>query len=77
MAFQQVPVFLGHGLEDEKVFVNLGREAAGCLEALGLQVFWKEYGGPGHWYSKDILNDIKRFLDGQGQNILVDSPNVE
>lgn len=62
MVFQRVLVFLGHGVEDEKAFVDLGREAAGCLTVLGIDVCWNEYEGLGHWYSREMLNDIKGFL---------------
>ena len=65
MVFQRVPVLLGHGVEDEKVFVDLGREAAGCLTVFGIDVCWNECEGLGHWYSRDMLNDIKGFLQQQ------------
>jgi predicted esterase len=65
VTFQLVPVFLGHGVEDGKVFVDLGRDAARCLKALGVKVCWNEYEGLGHWYSKDMLNGIKDFLQQQ------------
>lgn len=62
MAFQHIPIFLGHGVEDQKVPVGFGREAAVCLKALGVTGCWKEYEGLEHWYSKDMLHDIKEFL---------------
>jgi predicted esterase len=62
MAFQHISIFLGHGVEDQKVPVDIGREAAVCLKALGVPEHWKEYEGLGHWYSKDMLYDIKEFL---------------
>jgi hypothetical protein len=65
MAFPWVPVFLGHSVEDNIVSVNLGREAVGCLKVLGVEVRWKEYEGLGHWYSEEMLHDIKEFLDEQ------------
>jgi predicted esterase len=61
-AFQRIPVFLGHGVEDNKVPVDIGCEAAGCLKALGVSAHWKEYGGLAHWYSRHMLSDIKEFL---------------
>lgn len=73
MSFQQVPVFLGHGVEDDKVLVDLGSEAAHCLRSLGVNVHWTEYKGLGHWYSKDMLCDIKDFIQRQGK-VQVDSP---
>jgi predicted esterase len=56
------PVFIGHGDLDDRVSVNLGRQAAMCLEGMGLNVRWKEYELLGHWYSDDMLRDILMFL---------------
>jgi predicted esterase len=59
MTFQHIPIFLGHGVEDQKVPVDIGREAAVCLKALGVPGCWKEYERLVHWNSKDMLHDIK------------------
>ncbi len=62
-AFQEVPVFLGHGVEDDRVSVVLGRNAAACFGTLGVQTLcWKEYRDLAHWYSGDMLRDIVAFL---------------
>lgn len=61
--FQSVPVFLGHGVDDEKVGVVLGRRAAECLVAMKADVCWKEYEGLGHWYSGEMLRDVVDFID--------------
>lgn len=59
LVFNKIPVFLGHGVEDEKVSVVLGRAAFSCLRGLGVDgVEWKEYEGLGHWYSSEMLSDI-------------------
>lgn len=60
--FNRVPVFLGHGVEDPKVNVVLGREACTSLSYLGIDVHWKEYPSLGHWYSGDMLRDVVLFL---------------
>ena len=57
MVVRQIPLFLGHGTEDEKVPIEFGREAASCLERLGARVNWREYDGLGHWYSSAMLGD--------------------
>jgi pimeloyl-ACP methyl ester carboxylesterase len=57
-----IPVFLGHGDEDEKVPISRGREAAECLEAAGFDASWREYQGLGHWYSAEMLADMVGFL---------------
>ncbi|KAL8652338.1 MAG: hypothetical protein Q9210_002737 [Variospora velana] len=58
MSFQRVPLFLGHGVEDEKVAVGLGRESVSCLKHLGAKAEWREYEGLGHWYSSGMLCDL-------------------
>jgi predicted esterase len=62
MAFQKIPVFLGHVTENERVTIELGREAKTCLELVGADVQMVEYKGCGHWYSEEMLRDIFEFL---------------
>ena len=62
MGFQNTPLFISHGQEDEKVPIGLGREAVGCLEILGMDVRWSDYEGLGHWYSSKMLGDLVSFL---------------
>ena len=74
MEFRRVPFWLAHGTEDEKVDVQLGREAAGFLEAAGADVTWHEYQGLDHWYSGEMLRDLVEFLKGlPGWEVLDDS----
>jgi predicted esterase len=60
------PVFLGHGVDDGTVDVELGRQARTVLEGLGMEVEWKEYKGAeleGHWIKvPEEMDDIVRFL---------------
>ena len=58
LPFQDIPLFLGHGVEDEKVPLCFGRDAASCMKAMGMEVTWKEYAGLEHWYSEDMLGDL-------------------
>ncbi|KAB8345941.1 hypothetical protein FH972_022993 [Carpinus fangiana] len=60
--FRNVPVFLGHGEDDEKVLLPLGMQASECLEALGAPVSFESYRGLGHWYSPEMLGDMVTFL---------------
>jgi predicted esterase len=62
LKLKENPVFLGHGIADAKVDLDLGRSAAGCLEAMDVGVTWKEYPDLGHWYSGDMLRDMVIFL---------------
>ncbi|KAJ4369224.1 hypothetical protein N0V83_006309 [Neocucurbitaria cava] len=63
-SFESIPVFMGHGTEDEKVPIEIGRLAADFLDIIGVNIEWKEYEGLGHWYSSDMLRDVVRFLKG-------------
>ncbi|CAI7608503.1 unnamed protein product [Penicillium viridicatum] len=60
----QTPIFIGHGSEDPKVSVELGRKMSHVLSAgFGMDVTWKAYKGLGHWYRvEDEIEDILRFL---------------
>lgn len=62
LKFQDIPLFLGHGTEDEKVPTSLGRAAVSCLENMDIDVHWEKYRGLDHWYSGDMLRDIVVFL---------------
>ncbi|KAG9229946.1 hypothetical protein BJ875DRAFT_336819, partial [Amylocarpus encephaloides] len=58
MGCRKVPVFLGHGTEDEKVDIDVGPEAWRRLELLNADVKTVEYEGLGHWYSDAMFDDI-------------------
>lgn len=62
LSIQRTSIFLGHGGQDEKVSIMLGRRASECLSELGMSVCWEEYDGLGHWYSSDMLSDLVHFL---------------
>lgn len=62
VTFFGTPVFLGHGRNDDKVSVELGRQARHALEALGCKVCWRDY-DEGHWYKvPEEIDDIVEFL---------------
>lgn len=63
-----VPIFLGHGELDEKVSVNLGKNAADTMTKLGWIVTWKSYSGLAHWHSPEELEDVARFVKEFGDN---------
>ncbi|KAL5341366.1 Alpha/Beta hydrolase protein [Aspergillus crustosus] len=60
----KTPVFLGHGSEDPKVSVELGRRLASILsDGFEMDVTWKAYDEFGHWYKvPDEIDDILQFL---------------
>ena len=62
MTFKQISLFLAHGVRDEKVPTELGRDARRCLERMGMQVDWHKYGELGHWYSSEMLGHLVAFL---------------
>ncbi|CZT41200.1 related to phospholipase/esterase [Rhynchosporium secalis] len=62
MVFQEIPVFLGHGIDDAIVPVQMGRDARNCIELVGGDVKMIEYEGLDHWYSPAMLDDISAFL---------------
>ncbi|KAL2146694.1 hypothetical protein VTI28DRAFT_2844 [Corynascus sepedonium] len=61
------PVFLGHGVDDAVVGIELGREARKVLAEVGFQVEWKEYSGAeqeGHWLKEpEQVDDMAAFLE--------------
>lgn len=59
---QRIPIFLGHGAQDEKVSIELGWRAVQCLDKVGAEICWKEYHDLAHWYSPDMLKDMVHFL---------------
>ncbi|KAK3196904.1 hypothetical protein K4F52_000248 [Lecanicillium sp. MT-2017a] len=60
-----VPLFLGHGVDDDTVGVELGRSAVNVVRSLGYEAEWHEYEGLGHWYSAKMLRDLVSFLDAR------------
>ena len=60
------PVFLGHGMADEKVPCSLGEAAARTMRQAGYSVEWKCYTNQGHWYKiPDEIDDIVNFINSQ------------
>ncbi len=62
----QTKVFLGHGLDDAYIDVELGRQARRVLSDAGFDVEWKEYSGAeeeGHWLQEpNEMDDIYQFM---------------
>ncbi len=63
LPFQQTPTFLGHGTEDDRVPISLGREAECYIRTLGGNTHFSAYEGLGHWYSSELLRDVVRFVE--------------
>lgn len=63
---RHTPVFIGHGVDDAYVDVELGRQVVGVLRQGGWDVEWREYSGAeeeGHWFKvPDEMDDIYSFL---------------
>lgn len=62
LGLKNTPVFLGHGVDDEKVPRRLGAEAADILHAMEVEVTFRSYENLGHWYSSNMLSDIDVFI---------------
>ncbi|CAI7587178.1 unnamed protein product [Penicillium pancosmium] len=74
----QTPVFVGHGVEDPKVSVQLGEKMFRVFSTgLGMNVTWKAYQGLGHWYRvNDEIEDILEFLESHVKVPLEEVPLV-
>lgn len=59
-----IPVFMGHGMQDGMVPLGIGKLAAEFLSGMGVNTDWNEYEGLAHWYSEDMLRDIVKYLKG-------------
>jgi predicted esterase len=61
------PIFLGHGIDDAYIDVQLGRAARRALTKAGYSVEWREYQGAdeeGHWLKEpEQVDDIAFFLE--------------
>ena len=72
----QVPVSLGHGVDDAYVDVDLGKNAKKILSKAGFEVEWKEYSGAeqeGHWFQvPNQMDDILEFLLRMGKIRIMD-----
>lgn len=58
-----VSLWLGHGMEDQKVKLKWGEEMRDVLGDLTIDVSWKTYPGLGHWWCEDEILDFAAFLD--------------
>lgn len=56
------PIWIAHGVRDEKVSVKLGESAALTMQKLGWDVMWMEYEGLGHRFVPAELADLAIFL---------------
>ncbi|KAF3911032.1 hypothetical protein AA313_de0203107 [Arthrobotrys entomopaga] len=66
--FEEIPVFLGHGIDDVWISINDGRHVRDTLSRIGFEVAWKEYTGAeedGHWLKEpEEFDDIVEFIEG-------------
>ncbi|KAH9228478.1 hypothetical protein K456DRAFT_1925739 [Colletotrichum gloeosporioides 23] len=58
----EIPVFLGHGTEDDNVLLRYAEDASSVLQMAGCEVIFKKYEGLGHCHSPQMLRDILEFL---------------
>lgn len=58
----RLPIFLGHGEEDNTVPPERFWEAGAALQSLGIGVEMKMYTGLGHWYSDKMMIDLVQWI---------------
>jgi predicted esterase len=64
LVYRRIPIFLGHGDQDDIVELDYGNNAMVALRSLGLGISWKVYEQQGHWYKvPDTIDDIAEFLE--------------
>ncbi|HRP25546.1 MAG TPA: alpha/beta hydrolase [Thauera sp.] len=61
-ANRQIPVFAAHGTHDDVVSLELGEQALGLLQTLGLEPEWRTYAMP-HSVCMAEIADIGRWLE--------------
>ena len=61
--FCKTPILMGHGDQDDVVKLAHGENAVSALRSLDLNVSWKVYEHPGHWFCvPTTIDDISLFL---------------
>ena len=61
---QNLPVFVGHGLDDDVVSPQLGQQGLAVLQQLGLQPAWHTYEMP-HSLCQEEVNDLSVWLQAR------------
>ncbi|KAM3068395.1 hypothetical protein ACMFMG_009531 [Clarireedia jacksonii] len=56
-------VWLGHGIEDEKVLLEWGTQMRDVLKMVGYEVSWNEYEGLRHWHLPGELEELVGFVE--------------
>ncbi|KAK1244562.1 hypothetical protein MKX07_003361 [Trichoderma sp. CBMAI-0711] len=64
-ANKETPIFLGHGMEDRTVTLEMARKSRDALTGMGFTISWDEYPGLGHATCEDELDDVEAFIDEQ------------
>jgi predicted esterase len=59
---EHTPLFMAHGLKDDKAPIILGRMVRSCLESMHLDLQYKEYEHGEHECSEEALCDVVSFL---------------
>lgn len=60
----EMPLFWGHGVQDDRVSILLGRRGWEVLRGMDGQLATAEYETLGHWYSPEMLRDLTSRLSG-------------
>lgn len=60
---RNIPVFMGHGEDDELVKPSFGLMSVQLMQSHGVDITWTTYPGLEHWVSREELDDFKKFLE--------------
>jgi len=60
----KMPIFLGHGMADQKVKYEWGLQMQYALKEMGLNFQSRSYEKVEHWYCEEEMRDLISFLTG-------------
>ncbi|KAH6672182.1 Alpha/Beta hydrolase protein [Halenospora varia] len=63
-------MFMGHGMEDQKVRLEWAGKAKGLLDGCGVGIRWRVYEGLGHWFVGRELGEVVSTVDGEETEVV-------
>ena len=60
---KKLKIFVSHGTADNRIPFADGKAAADYLKSIGLTLAFHQYTGMGHTISKEVLNDLLKWLN--------------
>lgn len=62
-AWNDAPLWLGHGKEDAKVLLKWGEKMRDVMSDLEVDIRWNVYEGLAHWWCEEEVGDIAEFFE--------------